>query len=62
MFGWYIFVKNLTFGGLIGYSSGKNNSNLNTPSGVSRLFEWVNQCSLVHYTHVETDSHLDPGL
>jgi len=34
MLGWYIFVKNLTFGGLIGYSSGKNSSNLNTPSGV----------------------------
>lgn len=29
--GWYIFVKNRTLGGLIGYSSGRNSSSLNTP-------------------------------
>src|ERR1700722_886800 len=32
IFGWYIFVRNLTFGGVIGYSSGKNNSRWKTPS------------------------------
>ena len=31
MFGWYILVMNLTLGADIGYSSGKNSSNLKTP-------------------------------
>lgn len=31
MLGWYILVKKRTLGGAIGYSSGKNNSNLNLP-------------------------------
>jgi len=38
IFGWYIFVKNRTFGAAIGYSSGKNNSNLKTPPSYG---DWV---------------------
>lgn len=32
MLGWYIFVRKRTFGGAIGYSSGRNSSRRNTPS------------------------------
>ena len=32
MLGWYILVRKRTFGGAIGYSSGRNNSSLKTPS------------------------------
>jgi len=39
MLGWYILVKKRTFGGAMGYSSGRNNSNLNLPSAWPRLFK-----------------------
>lgn len=63
--GWYIFVRNLTFGGLIGYSSGKNSSNLNIPSGqrIVRVNsgEGDNRFGLVKLTHVGMGSHLVLG-
>ena len=37
MLGWYIRVKKRTFGGAIGYSSGKNSSSLNTPPAPARI-------------------------
>src|SRR5712691_9317275 len=32
MLGWYILVRKRTLGGAMGYSSGRNNSSLKTPS------------------------------
>src|SRR6267154_811367 len=34
MLGWYILVRKRTLGGAMGYSSGRNNSSLKTPSDV----------------------------
>lgn len=58
MFGWYIFVRNRTFGGLMGYSSGRNNSRWNTPSFYRVAFSIQTMHHLSsRSTHVGTDSH-----